>query len=86
MQIRLYHTERRIDFLLTLDSIGGNGFFAANVPFGRPGDLYAGIPFRAEVRNLSTEPFGQGAGEKRLRQDVFYALTTGWVTATIARD
>lgn len=73
MRVSLYHTLERIDFDLTVDSVGGHGYFAANVPFGYGGELYAGIPFGAESRDLSREPFGEGAGIERLRENVFYA-------------
>ena len=49
--------------------------FAAQVPFDYAGSLYAGIPFGAEIRDLSQEPFGNEAGreQERLRENVFFA-------------
>jgi alpha-mannosidase len=73
LRVSLYHTLDRIDFLLTVDSAGGNGYFAAQVPFDYAGSLYAGIPFGAEIRDLTKEPFGPGAGEERRRENVFFA-------------
>jgi alpha-mannosidase len=73
LRVSVYHTLERIDFLLTVDSAGGNGYFAAQVPFDYAGNLYAGIPFGAESRDLTKEPFGPGAGEERQRENVFFA-------------
>jgi alpha-mannosidase len=73
MRVSLYHSVERIDFHLTVDSAGGNGYFAVEVPLDYAGTLYAGIPFGAEIRDLSKEPFGAGAGEERQRKNVFFA-------------
>ena len=73
MRVSLYHSLERIDFLLTVDSMGGEGYFVAQVPFDYQGSLYAGIPFGAEIRDLTREPFGEGAGQERLRENVFFA-------------
>jgi len=73
MQISLYHTIERIDFDVELSSVGGSGYFAVQMPFTYTGSLMAGIPFGAEPRDLTREPFGEDAGEERLRKDVFYA-------------
>ena len=75
MRVSLYHSVERIDFLLTVDSVGGSGYFAAQVPFDYAGSLYAGIPFGAEIQDLSQEPFGNEAGreQERLRENVFFA-------------
>jgi alpha-mannosidase len=73
MRVSLYHTVERIDFRLTVNSSGGNGYFDVEVPFDYPGSLYAGIPFGAEVRDLNKELFGPGAGEERQRENVFFA-------------
>ena len=73
MRVSLYHSIERIDFDLTVESQGGNGYFAVNVPFDFEGSLYAGVPFGAEDRDLSREPFGPGAGLERMRENVFYA-------------
>lgn len=73
MQVSLYQTVEQIDFILTIDSQGGNGYFVTHVPFSYAGGLYAGIPFGAEIRDLSREPFGEGAGVERGRENVFYA-------------
>ena len=73
LRVSLYHTLERIDFQLTVESAGGNGYFAARVPFEYEGSLFAGIPFGAESRDLSREPFGAGAGLERMRENVFYA-------------
>ena len=71
--VSLHHTTERLDFDLTLDSVGGSGYFAAQVPFEYAGRLVAGIPYGAEPRELSGEPFGKGAGEERTLPDVFFA-------------
>jgi alpha-mannosidase len=73
MSVSLYHSLERVDIQLQVDSVGGSGYFVAQVPFGYSGSLKAGIPFGAEVRDLSREPFGEEAGEERLRKNVFYA-------------
>ena len=73
LRVSLYHSIERIDFDLTVESQGGNGYFAVNVPFDFEGSLYAGVPFGAEDRDLSREPFGPGAGLERMRENVFYA-------------
>lgn len=73
LRVLLYHTLERIDFLLTVESAGGNGYLVAKVPFDYAGSLYAGIPFGAEIRDLTKEPFGPGAGEERQRENVFFA-------------
>ncbi len=73
IEVQLYHSIERIDFRLELDSVGGNGHFVVRIPFEYGGRLSAGIPFGAEIRDLSREPFGKEAGEERLRENVFYA-------------
>ena len=73
MRVSLYHTLERIDFDLTVDSKGGEGFMAIELPFDYPGNLHAGIPFGVESRDLSNEPFGPEAGLERIRENVFYA-------------
>ena len=73
MRISLHHHIERIDFQLTIDSDGGTGYCAANIPFEYEGALVAGVPFGAETRDLSREPFGAGAGLERMRENVFYA-------------
>ena len=72
MEVALYHTLDRVDFDLTLNSDGGSGFFVTQVRFGDPGSLHTGIPFGAERRDLSAEPFGKGGGVERQRKDVFF--------------
>ena len=73
MTVSLYHSVERVDFELQIDSVGGTGYFAAQVPFEYEGSLQAGIPFGAEPRDLSREPFEDDAGEEAGRKDVFYA-------------
>jgi alpha-mannosidase len=72
-RISLFHSVERIQFLTEIDSVGGNGYFAAQASFPYSGKLYAGIPFGVEDRDLSQEPFGPDAGEERLRENTFYA-------------
>ena len=73
MTVSLYHTVERVDFQLQIDSVGGSGYIAAEVPFRYEGSMQAGIPFGAEPRDLSREPFEDEAGEERVRKNVFYA-------------
>jgi alpha-mannosidase len=73
LRLSLYHTVERIDLDLDLESAGGNGYFAIRVPFDFTGNVTTGIPFGAEILDLSREPFGKDAGEERLRENVFFA-------------
>jgi alpha-mannosidase len=73
LRVSLYHTLDRIDCDLAVESQGGNGYLAANVAFDYEGSLFGGVPFGAESRDLSREPFGTGAGLERMRENVFYA-------------
>ncbi len=73
MLASLDHHSDRVDFDLSVDSKGGDGYLAVEVPFPYAGTLQAGVPFGAEVRDLAAEPFGPEAGFERLRENVFYA-------------
>ncbi|MDE0102082.1 MAG: hypothetical protein OXN89_06860 [Bryobacterales bacterium] len=73
--VSLDHVSGRIDFKLDIDSAGGSGYFAARVVFDHDSIPTAGIPFGAEPRDLSGEPWGDGTdpNEELLRRDVFFA-------------
>ena len=75
MMISVYHKLGRVDFGVDIDSVGGNGYFAANVLFDYDAIPYAGIPFGTEHRDLSNEPWADGSdvNEEFLRKNVFYA-------------
>ena len=75
MTVSVYPTLDRVDFSVDIDSVGGNGYFAANVLFDYDAVPYAGIPFGAEHRDLSREPWADGSdvNEEFLRKNVFYA-------------
>ena len=75
MTVSLQHAADRIDFSLDLDSVGGSGYFAANVVFDFDSIPTAGIPYGAEPRDLSGEPWGDGTdpNEELLRRNVFFA-------------
>jgi alpha-mannosidase len=73
MEVSLHQRVEQVDYALTVDSQGGNGYFVTQAPFTYAGNLQAGIPFGAETRDLSREPFGKDAGVERLRENIFYA-------------
>ncbi len=75
LTVSLNHAEERIDFLCELDSVGGSGYFAAQAVFEFDAIPTAGIPFGAEHRDLSGEPWGDGTdpNEELLRKNVFFA-------------
>lgn len=84
MTVSLNHTAERVDFLLDVDSVGGSGYFAANAVFDFDAIPTAGIPFGAEPRDLSGEPWGDGTdpNEELLRRNVFFAHH--WVDYSVA--
>ncbi len=75
LTVTLNHSVERIDFDCQLDSVGGSGYFAANAVFDFDAIPTAGIPFGAEPRDLSNEPWGDGTdpNEELLRKNVFFA-------------
>ncbi len=75
MTVSLDHVGGRVDFDCEIDSVGGSGYFAANVVFDHDAIPTAGIPFGAEPRDLSGEPWGDGTdpNEELLRKSVFFA-------------
>ena len=75
LAVSLNHAEPRIDIALDVDSVGGSGYFAATASFDFDSIPTAGIPFGAEPRDLSGEPWGDGTdpNEELLRRNVFFA-------------
>ena len=75
LTLSLNHSSGRIDFLFEVDSAGGSGYFAANAVFDFDAIPTAGIPYGAEARDLSGEPWGDGTdpNEELLRRNVFFA-------------
>ncbi len=75
LTVSLHHTGDRIDFDCDIDSAGGSGYFAATVVFDFDAIPTAGIPYGAEPRDLSGEPWGDGTdpNEELLRRNVFFA-------------
>lgn len=75
LTISLDHNREQIDFACDIDSVGGSGYFAANALFDFDAIPTAGIPFGAEPRDLSGEPWGDGTdpNEELLRRNVFFA-------------
>ena len=74
LQVSLHHTTDRVDFSAHIHSTGGSGYFAANVIPGFDGKVHTGVPFGAEPRDLSREPWVDGTdpNEELLRKNVFY--------------
>lgn len=75
LTLTLDHRAERIDYRCDIDSVGGSGYFAANAVFDFDAIPTAGIPFGAEPRDLSGEPWGDGTdpNEELLRRNVFFA-------------
>ena len=75
LTVSLDHVAGRIDYRCDIDSVGGSGYFAANAVFDFDAIPTAGIPFGAEPRDLSGEPWGDGTdpNEELLRRNVFFA-------------
>lgn len=75
LTVSLSHRTERIDYRCDIDSVGGSGYFAANAVFDFDAIPTAGIPFGAEPRDLSGEPWGDGTdpNEELLRRNVFFA-------------
>ena len=68
-QIAVYSTTRRIDFEVTIESAGGDGFFRVYFPFAYDGQIVADVPFGVEPRDVTREPYGC---LERKRENVFY--------------
>ena len=75
LTVSLNRLEERIEFACDIDSVGGSGYFAVNAVFDYDAIPTAGIPFGAEPRDLSGEPWGDGTdpNEELLRRNVFFA-------------
>ena len=75
LTVTLDHIAGRVDFACDIDSRGGSGYFAATAAFGFDAIPTAGIPYGAEPRDLSGEPWGDGTdpNEELLRKNVFFA-------------
>ena len=75
LTVTLNHRAERIDYRCDIDSVGGSGYFAANAVFDFDAIPTAGIPYGAEPRDLSGEPWGDGTdpNEELLRRNVFFA-------------
>jgi alpha-mannosidase len=75
-EVRLWRGSRRIEFLVDIDAAAGCGVFFLRCPLGRPGRVFAGIPFGAEPReHFDQEPF-RGEYFAQGYPDAFYA--TRW--------
>jgi len=68
-RISIYRTTRRVDFDVTIESAGGDGFFRAYFPFAYPGRIAVDVPFGVEDRDVTREPYGS---LERKRENVFY--------------
>ena len=75
LAVSLNHIDESIDFACAIDSVGGSGYFAVNALYDFDAIPTAGIPFGAEPRDLSGEPWGDGTdpNEELLRKNVFFA-------------
>ena len=73
--VTVWEHEPGLDFVTTLDSAGGDGFF--KVHFERPfeGALNVDAPFGVEPRDVAAEPYGEVL--ERRRENVFYG--SPWV-------
>lgn len=69
-ELRLPAGERRVEIALTVDWRGGNGMLALCVPLPPDGELWGGIPYGAERKELGREPYG---GIERQRPGMFWA-------------
>lgn len=82
-----FANEPRIEFRLTCDWRGGDGFLAALWP-QMPGTIETDVPFGAEAKDLDSIKFGTIPGHRsdnieRLREGMFYArsfVSAGGVT------
>jgi len=57
-----HRVEQRIDFEVTIESAGGDGFFRAHFPFAYDGRIAVDIPFGVEDRDVAGEPYGSSTG------------------------
>ena len=67
--ITVHTISKRVDFDVTIESAGGDGFFRAYFPFAYPGKIMVDIPFGVEPRDVAKEPYGS---LERKRENVFW--------------
>jgi Glycosyl hydrolases family 38 C-terminal beta sandwich domain/Glycosyl hydrolases family 38 C-terminal domain len=70
VEIRLPTRERRIEFAMSVDWRGQDGFLAFHLPLPAAGELWGGIPYGAERKELANEPY---VGFERSRPGMFWA-------------
>jgi alpha-mannosidase len=70
VEIRLPAGEPRIEFETTVEWDGQDGFLAFHVPLPAGGELWGGIPYGAERKDLAREPY---VGFERSRPGMFWA-------------
>ena len=68
--VTVYSHTSRIDFDLTLECVGGDGFFRVYFPFAYDGSIQVDVPFGVEPRDVTQEPYGTCV--ERKRENVFY--------------
>ncbi len=69
-RITVYEHTSRIDFDLTLECVGGDGFFRVGFPMAYDGDITVDVPFGVEPRDVIQEPYDTCV--ERKRENVFY--------------
>src|SRR5262245_13798782 len=70
VEIRLPAGERRIEYAVTVEWQGQDGFLAFHLPLPAAGELWGGIPYGAERKDLANEPY---VGFERSRPGMFWA-------------
>jgi alpha-mannosidase len=73
--LTVWQHEPGVDFVTTLDSVGGDGFFKVHFEMPVDGALNVDVPFGVEPRDVTAEPYGEIL--ERRRANVFYGST--WV-------
>lgn len=70
LELRLPAGERRIEMATTVEWQGQDGFLALHLPLPAAGELWGGIPYGAERKDLASEPY---VGFERSRPGMFWA-------------
>jgi len=70
MEIRLPAGEKRMEVAVAVDWQGMDGFLSLHLPLPAGGELWGGIPYGAERKELEREPY---VGFERLRPGMFWA-------------
>ena len=69
-RVTAYNHTARVDFDLTLECVGGDGFFRVYFPLAYEGEVTVDVPFGVEPRDVTKEAYDTCV--ERKRENVFY--------------